>query len=86
MVITLIAPEWVLGKAFADLVSAIANQHIMRNFAAEDDVPWTLSHAFFADMGGFVVLFPEDTQTEVRFSTEDSLCKYLYQIISVHSC
>lgn len=33
----------------------------MRDYAREDGVEWTLEHSFFADMGGFVVKFGEDS-------------------------
>jgi hypothetical protein len=51
----MIAPEYILGKACADLVAAIMARNEMRAFAQEDGVEWGLGHCFFANMGGFVL-------------------------------
>ena len=55
MLATIIAPEVLLSKYWGDLEDAKLNLRKLRNFAAEDGVPWTLSHCFFASMGGFVL-------------------------------
>lgn len=58
MLITIIGPEIILGKAIVDLWAASYNKTRMKGFAEEDGVEWSLTHAFFANMGGFVVEFP----------------------------
>ncbi|KAN0102644.1 hypothetical protein V8E51_010957 [Hyaloscypha variabilis] len=55
MLITIVAPEVLISKYIGDLASAKADLQKMKKFADEDDVPWTLSHAFLANMGGFAV-------------------------------
>jgi hypothetical protein len=55
MLAIMIAPEYILGKACADLVAAFMARDEMRNFALEDGVEWGLGHCFFANMGGFVL-------------------------------
>lgn len=55
MLATIIAPEVLLGKYWGDLENAKSDLKKLRKFAAKDGVPWTLSHCFFANMGGFAL-------------------------------
>ncbi|KAF8857200.1 hypothetical protein BDZ45DRAFT_436793 [Acephala macrosclerotiorum] len=55
MLATVIAPEYLLMKNWGDLVLAKENLFQLHQLAAEDNVPWSLSHTLFADMGGFVI-------------------------------
>jgi hypothetical protein len=57
MLVVLFAPEVLLGAALGDFISAEASRRDMKAYASEDGVPWTLSHGFLANMGGFVVNF-----------------------------
>jgi hypothetical protein len=57
MAFVFIAPEIVTGKACADIFSAWINEVEMRPLAEADRVEWGKVHAFFANMGGFVVRF-----------------------------
>lgn len=57
MLITVIAPEFILAKAWLDLLAAQRNCKEMKPFAAEDGVEWTKAHAYYANMGGFVIEF-----------------------------
>jgi hypothetical protein len=54
MLITVIGPELILGKAMSDLFAAMDNKRKMEKYAKEDGVEWGLAHGFFANMGGFV--------------------------------
>ncbi|KAH9208756.1 hypothetical protein DL95DRAFT_479517 [Leptodontidium sp. 2 PMI_412] len=53
MLITMIAPEVVIGMACYDYLSAKKNLRDLEEFASMDGVPWTLTHSFYANMGGF---------------------------------
>src|SRR6266536_3517924 len=53
MVTTLLAPEYLIGKTFVDFLSAWHLREEMRVWAERDGVDWTISHVFFANMGGF---------------------------------
>jgi hypothetical protein len=55
MIATMIAPEYVLGKALGDFVAAREYKRLMRAFVENDNVEWNLVHGFFANMGGFVL-------------------------------
>ena len=55
MLITVIAPEVVITTASSDLFEAKSLGRKLQRFALEDNVPWTLSHTYFANMGGFVI-------------------------------
>jgi hypothetical protein len=55
MLVTIIAPEYVLGKALADLCAAHISKWQMRAYVKSDGVEWGLMHAFFTNMGGFVL-------------------------------
>ncbi|CZR50406.1 uncharacterized protein PAC_00278 [Phialocephala subalpina] len=57
MMFSLLAPEWLLGKALGDLMSASLLEKKFREFAYSDDVPWMKSHVFLANMGGFAIQF-----------------------------
>jgi hypothetical protein len=58
MLLTVLAPEVVTGKALADFLSASHNKTKMKDAARRDGIKWTLTHAFLADMGGFAIVFP----------------------------
>jgi hypothetical protein len=55
MLATMIAPEYILGKALADLYAAVRSMREMGEYARADGVEWELTHGFFANMGGFVL-------------------------------
>ncbi|KAI9644085.1 hypothetical protein NHQ30_007437 [Ciborinia camelliae] len=55
MLATIIAPEIMLAKAWSDLDIARKQLEKFKPWAADDDVEWTLTHALFANMGGFVI-------------------------------
>jgi len=55
MLVTAIAPELLLGKNLADLLAARSTLPRLQQLAAEDRVPWTLTHTLFADIGGFMI-------------------------------
>lgn len=59
MLLTIIAPEVLTGKALADLISACQTLHRMILFeeVKTGNIAWTLAHSFFADMGGFEIHF-----------------------------
>ncbi|KAK5993559.1 hypothetical protein PT974_06993 [Cladobotryum mycophilum] len=57
MLATLIAPEALLAKALTDYRSAHLHSKLLQEFADEDGVPWSKTHTFFADMGGFAIRF-----------------------------
>jgi hypothetical protein len=57
MIVTLLGPEFMVGKSLADRSSAFYNKRVMTDFAAIDGVEWTATHAFFANMGGFAISF-----------------------------
>jgi hypothetical protein len=61
MLFAVLAPEIFVGKALNELLSAMYNKKEMQNYAAQKS-DWTLTHSFFANMGGFVLQFriPED--------------------------
>nr|CDL70795.1 vegetative incompatibility protein 3a [Cryphonectria parasitica] len=64
MVITLLAPEVLFGKAITDLRSCALHTPLLLEFAYEDDVPWTRYHTCLADMGGFILTIPHETDEE----------------------
>jgi hypothetical protein len=55
MVVTMVAPEILIETAWEDLFFAWDDLRKMTWFAAQDGVPWTLTHTLFANMGGFVI-------------------------------
>lgn len=61
MLVNLIFPEWMLGKALLDLVSARFCQKTLEPYAEKDGREWTLTHSFFANLGDFAIVFSDDT-------------------------
>jgi len=53
LVLTLICPELWIEKAFQDFMVARRSCRDMRNLAKTDGVVWTMTHASFANLGGF---------------------------------
>jgi hypothetical protein len=60
MLVTVIAPEFILGKALGDREDAKNDLEEFQRYAKEDDVPWSMTHSLFANMGGFVIRFNVD--------------------------
>lgn len=60
MIITILAPEFILGKAAGDLLRVWRLRDSMRQALAARGigVEWTLTHGFFALMGGFTARVP----------------------------
>jgi len=50
MLITIIAPELILGKAWGDVDDAETDLQELQDFAKQDNVPWSLTHSLFANM------------------------------------
>ena len=67
MVITLLVPEFLVGKALSDYISVRNCQPRLQRFGDEDGVEWSMSYYFLADMGGVAVDF---TSCPIR----DQLC------------
>jgi hypothetical protein len=53
MIVSLIFPEFLVGKALQELVVVRRALGEMKNYADDDRVQWTTTHSFFANMGGF---------------------------------
>lgn len=65
MLLTLILPEFLVGKALQD--NARAKQSVSRlgQLAEEAGFPWTPTHGFYADMGGFVLKARQQQNGEI---------------------
>jgi hypothetical protein len=55
MVLTLIIPEFLVGKALQDRHLAKASVDEMKDLAKTAGFDWTVTHGFYADMGGFAL-------------------------------
>lgn len=51
----MVAPEFIMGMACYDLLWAKHYDRKLREFASQDHLPWTLTHTYYANMGGFVI-------------------------------
>lgn len=60
MLVALVAPEFILGETLELRMGARERVKEAQDIAQEDRIEWTLTHAFFAQMGGFWLKFPED--------------------------
>jgi hypothetical protein len=57
MIVTLIAPEYLVGVAFSELLAVMRAKKHVKAFADEDGVEWTTEHTYLANMGGLVLVF-----------------------------
>lgn len=64
MVITLMVPELLVGLEFQNLILACRYCKEIKTCAAEDQVEWSLTHTFLANMGGFVLKVTSAPETE----------------------
>lgn len=73
MVVNLLAPEFTVGKAFGEFVAAHASSRCenMIHYGRLSGTGWTRAHAFYANMGGFI-LDEEPTQADPN-STQPEL-------------
>lgn len=55
MLITLIVPEFLVGRAFQDFMMARKSEHQMKEFDETNHVKWTRTHSYYANMGGFAL-------------------------------
>jgi hypothetical protein len=55
ILVTLIVPEFLVGRAIQDWMMAKKSRRQMRKFTRQDGVKWTWTHAYYANMGGFVL-------------------------------
>ena len=51
----MLIPEFLIGEALCDRVSAEQHLRVYKTMAEEDGVTWTRSHIFFANMGSFIL-------------------------------
>lgn len=58
MILTVLAPEFLMGMAFHEWRTAKANcNERMSQYADKDGVEWEMIHTYFSNMGGFVLDF-----------------------------
>lgn len=57
MAVNIIAPEWAVGRAWSDYLSVSMLEQKFEAFRAVDQVPWSRTHTYFANMGGFAIRF-----------------------------
>ncbi|KAH8812409.1 hypothetical protein F5884DRAFT_642544, partial [Xylogone sp. PMI_703] len=55
MLMNVVAPEWALGKAYCDYRSVLSLEASFATFQEIDSVPWSRTHTYFANMGGFAI-------------------------------
>ena len=76
MMLALVMPEVMEGMVLVDYLSARASEQEMQKWASQDGTEWSLTHAFYANLGGFVVRFPSShppTSTEFQPELDQSL-------------
>ncbi|UKZ63440.1 uncharacterized protein TrAtP1_004670 [Trichoderma atroviride] len=73
MLLNILAPEWPLGKAWSDSMSVKLVKDRFEKLRKEDKVPWSTTHIYFANMGGFGIKFSPanaDSNTESVLTTD----------------
>jgi hypothetical protein len=54
IIVTLVLPESLMGRVVQDFIMATKSCDQMKSYAEADGAPWSMVHAYFANMGGFV--------------------------------
>ncbi|KAL7945796.1 hypothetical protein V8C42DRAFT_321593 [Trichoderma barbatum] len=52
---TVIAPELIILTSYNERKQALKDHENMQDFASKDGIAWSLSHSYYANMGGFVI-------------------------------
>lgn len=63
---TLLIPELLAGKEFQDWTMARKSCRDMKSFASEDDVEWSIFQAYYANLGGYVLEFQNQHESEEK--------------------
>ncbi|KAH8897712.1 hypothetical protein GQ53DRAFT_884500 [Thozetella sp. PMI_491] len=68
MLFNILAPEWSLGKAWADYqaVRTVEAEFDALKDETQDDVEWTRTHTYLANMGGITILFDDSMISQER--------------------
>ncbi|KAJ9298541.1 hypothetical protein DTO271G3_3508 [Paecilomyces variotii] len=61
LMINIIMPELVLGLALSEWISAREYWPVFERWANDDGIEWSLGHTYFANMGGFIIRFSEES-------------------------
>jgi hypothetical protein len=64
MLVAIIMPEFLIGRALSDYVAAHKSLVVLQQYVRPGEA-WTMSHAFFANMGGFVLKREALVQTTI---------------------
>ncbi|KAF3067945.1 hypothetical protein CFAM422_008299 [Trichoderma lentiforme] len=59
MIVMFVAPEALTSLYAHKMFSAHHNDAILKDLAADQQVPWSRTHTLFADMGGFAIYFSD---------------------------
>lgn len=68
MIVTLVLPELLVGRAVQDWMAARISSHDkrMKYCARLDGTVWAIEHGFYANMGGFIVTVNSKVQENLR--------------------
>lgn len=69
MCLNVVAPEWSVIKALVDRASIYTHKRKFQQWSERDGVEWTTTHTYFADMGGFVLVFDSASETAKASTT-----------------
>ncbi|KAE9369939.1 hypothetical protein N431DRAFT_485720 [Stipitochalara longipes BDJ] len=64
MVMTLLITELLAGKELHDLIMARKSCCEMKAISSEDDVEWSITQAYYANLGGYVLEFQNMHRSE----------------------
>ncbi|KAM6478733.1 hypothetical protein HDV62DRAFT_400352 [Trichoderma sp. SZMC 28011] len=72
MIVMFVAPEALTSLYAHKMFSARHNDGILKDLAADQQVPWSRTHTLFADMGGFAIYFSDKDKNR-----KEMLLKYI---------
>ena len=77
MACSLILPELLVGLEFQNRMMASKSVKEMEEYSRQDEVEWTLTHIFFANVGGFVlkVKLESSEKEQLLYPTASDTCE-----------
>lgn len=85
MLVTILAPEYILGTALTTRWCAVRMTQLISNFLDdkhEDEVHWTVAHSYYANMGGCVIKFDQDAADDVLIQSHNDIAVWMKAFIT----
>lgn len=79
-ILTIFAPEIIIGVAYNTRLQAREDHPVFMRLADQDHVKWSLTHTYYANMGGFVIMKEERNETVNEYILHHLSRRDLYKL------